>query len=433
MTSVLIDALLGDDSAARQGESDWLSSARQLARSELARDGMPGARNEAWKYTNLRALEQRTYGVAADVATIDPALVDLPGADGPRLVFVNGFYRADLSRRPTIAGLRLEPLSEVLAADSDSLREFLARHFSDPAQLFARLNTAVAVEGPVVRVAPGVQVDALVHLVFVGAAGDSEVAATLRAIVDVGAGAELRLVEHHIGVAGASHLGNLVTQIALREKARFDFLQVQNAPETSVVIRRTEAVLEADAELNLRSIEAGAQLMRHDLVVDLTGDRSSLVSRGVFALRGRQHADTRLDIRHIARDTRCDIVWRGVADQRSRGIFHGAITVAAGADGSDANLSNKNLLLSENAEIDTQPVLEIHADEVKAAHGATVGQLDEQAMFYLRSRGLPEAEARSLLTLAFCRVTVESLENIPLRDHIDLLLLERLPKGAIPS
>ncbi|MEO7013215.1 MAG: SufD family Fe-S cluster assembly protein, partial [Dokdonella sp.] len=166
----------------------------------------------------------------------------------------------------------------------------------------------------------------------------------------------------------------------------------------------------------------------HDLAVTLIGDRSRFISRGVFALRGRQHADTRLDIRHLAHDTACDIVWRGVADQRSRGMFHGAIVVNPGADGSDAQLTNKNLLLSAQAEIDTQPVLEIYADEVKAAHGATVGQLDEQALFYLRSRGLSADKARSLLTLAFCRIAFDSIENEALREHVDALLLERLPQ-----
>jgi len=178
----------------------------------------------------------------------------------------------------------------------------------------------------------------------------------------------------------------------------------------------------------MRSIEAGTAWLRHDLAVTLAGDRSRFVSRGVFALRGRQHADTRLDVRHAARDTACDIVWRGVADQRSRGVFHGAITVNPGADGSDAQLSNKNLLLSAQAEIDSQPVLEIYADEVKAAHGATVGQLDEQALFYLRSRGLSAQQARSLLTLAFCRIAFDSIENTALREHVDALLLERLPE-----
>jgi Fe-S cluster assembly protein SufD len=148
----------------------------------------------------------------------------------------------------------------------------------------------------------------------------------------------------------------------------------------------------------------------------------------VFALRGRQHADTHLEVRHDARDTVSDVLWRGVADQRARGVFHGAITVAAGADGADANLSNKNLLLSPHAEIDTQPVLEIYADEVKAAHGATVGQLDERAMFYLRSRGIPPETARQLLIAAFCGAALREMPFAGLREHLDAMLASRLPR-----
>jgi Fe-S cluster assembly protein SufD len=170
----------------------------------------------------------------------------------------------------------------------------------------------------------------------------------------------------------------------------------------------------------------GGRLQRLDMQVELAGEQARLESRGVFVLRGREHVDTQLDVRHLARDTACDIVWRGVADQRARGIFHGAITVAQGADGSDAKLSNKNLLLSSAAEIDTQPVLEIYADEVKAAHGATVGQLDERSLFYLRSRGIPLAEARRMMVTAFCREVLAGIADADLRAHIEARVDGRL-------
>jgi Fe-S cluster assembly protein SufD len=159
------------------------------------------------------------------------------------------------------------------------------------------------------------------------------------------------------------------------------------------------------------------------------GPEARLVSRGTFALTGRQHADTHIEVRHLARDTACDIAWRGAADQRARGVFHGAITIEAGADGADAQLSNKNLLLSAQAEIDTQPVLVIHADEVKAAHGATVGQLDEQALFYLRTRGIPREAARRLLVTAFCGAMLDGIASEELRGHLGGLLALRLPQA----
>ena len=431
MSAGFLEPLLAEGAPTSGGQVGWLAAARVNALEQLARDGMPGPRSEAWKYSSLRALGQRSYqrgDAEARSRSIEADLLALPGVDGPRLVFVNGTFRGDLSLLPSIEGLQFVALSSVLESDPDSLKAFLSRSFDDAAQVFARLNAALASDGAVIRVDVGVAIEPLLHVIFIGAAASTDLAWQLRNIIDVGEGASLRLVEHHVGQVGQNHFGNVLNQIAVRANARLDLLQVQNSAETASLVRRTEVTLEADAHLEMRSVEAGASWMRHDLAVRLIGDRSRFVSRGVFALRGRQHADTRLDVRHVARDSRCDIVWRGVADQRSRGVFHGAITVEPGADGSDAYLSNKNLLLSEQAEIDTQPVLEIYADEVKAAHGATVGQLDERALFYLRSRGLSADEARSLLTLAFCRVVFDSIENEALREHLDALLLERLPK-----
>jgi Fe-S cluster assembly protein SufD len=150
-------------------------------------------------------------------------------------------------------------------------------------------------------------------------------------------------------------------------------------------------------------------------------------------LHGRQHADTQLQVEHAARDTVSELTWRGVADARGRGVFNGTIVVQPGADGADAQLSNKNLLLSPHAEIDTKPVLEIHADEVKAAHGATVGQLDERALFYLRSRGVPAGQARTLLTFAFCRTALDGIANTALREHLAQRLVEHLPQQLIEA
>lgn len=431
MSAGFLEPLLAEGAPGSGSQAGWLAAARANAFAQLARDGMPGPRSEAWKYSSLRALAQRSYqrgDAEAGSRSIEADLLALPGVGGPRLVFVNGAFRGDLSLLPSIEGLEFAALSSVLESDPDSLQPFLSRSFDDAAQVFARLNAALANDGAVIRVAAGVTIEPLLHIVFIGAAASTELAWQLRNIIDLGECASLRLVEHHVGQTGQNHFGNVLNQIAVGANARLDLLQIQSSAESANLVRRTDVTLDADAHLEMRSIEAGALWMRHDLAVQLIGDRSRFVSRGVFALRGRQHADTRLDVRHSARDSSCDIVWRGVADQRSRGIFHGAITVEPGADGSDAFLSNKNLLLSDQAEIDTQPVLEIHADEVKAAHGATVGQLDERAMFYLRSRGLSADEARSLLTLAFCRVAFDSIENEALREHLDALLLERLPK-----
>lgn len=424
MASALIESLLERDATSR-GPA-WLADARRAAVDALAREGLPGARNEAWKYTSLRALEQSRPTRDSEAATraVDASLFALPG-DGPRIVFVNGVYRADLSNVESIEGASISTLGAAASIELEPWRALLAREYESVDAAFARLNTALAADGPLIRIAPSTRIDAPIHLVFVGTGRD--IAWNARALIELGEHASLRVIEHHVGADAAAQLGNVVVQASLGAGARLDLVQIQDAAADATLIRRSELALAEDATLSSHVLEIGARLTRHDLDVDLRGRGARFVSRGVFALRGRQHADTHLDIRHDARDTASDIVWRGVADERARGVFHGAITVAQGADGADANLSNKNLLLSPNAEIDAQPVLEIYADEVKAAHGATVGQLDEGALFYLRSRGLPPEAARHLLIAAFCSA---ALAEVPagLRAHLEAMLAARLPQ-----
>lgn len=409
----------------------WLDDARQENLEAFVATGLPDARVEAWKYTALRALGQRRF-VAADPAASDVAVdanrMALPGVDGPRLVFVNGVFRAELSELGKLPeGLTLQPLSQALMGDSEPLRFALSRHYREPGDAFARINAAQARDGVVLRIAAKARIAGPVHLVFMAAATDADLAWHVRNVIELGDGAELELVEHHLANGEPTHLGTLVSDIALREGARLQHTVLQNAAIGTNLIRRSSLHLQARAEATLHVFELGGALVRHDLRAELVGDGAQLHTRGVFMPHGRQHIDTQLAIRHQALNTTSDSNWRGVANDRARGVFRGAIVVAPGADGTDANLSNKNLLLSRSAEIDTKPELEIYADEVKAAHGATVGQLDERSLFYLRSRGIPLAEARALLTAAFCRAVLGDLPNEPLREHLSTLLVEQLP------
>ena len=198
--------------------------------------------------------------------------------------------------------------------------------------------------------------------------------------------------------------------------------RVQDEGDRASLIARTDAVLARGARYRRIDLELGAALSRHELNVRLEGEGARVDANGVLLATGKRHVDTRLGIEHVARDTGCGLTWRGLGAGRGRAVFHGGITIRAGADGSDANLSNKNLLLSEGAEIDTQPVLEIHADEVKAAHGATVGRLDPTALYYLRSRGLPAEDARRLLTAAFCREVLSGVAMPEVRAALDAAL-----------
>lgn len=391
-------------------------ASRRAALDEAVRDGLPGPRSEAWKYTSLRALERRGFAAVDSAPSIPAAmLADIPA---PRLVFVNGLHCSELSDVSTLpAGVRAALLSQGLASGGDALR-FLSRRFEHGDEVFARLNAALASEGMLLRVEAGIRLKQPLHLVFVGAGDGTDRAWHLRNLIDLRENASLCIVEHHLSEGAHAHLSNSLTQVHLACGAQLKHVRVQRDSESGTSLLRTDAALARDARYERVDLELGAALSRHELNVRLEGDNAQLVANGVLLAGGRRHVDTRLGIEHIGRNTACQLTWRGLGTGRGRVVFHGGILIRAGADGSDAMLSNKNLLLSDTAEIDTQPVLEIHADEVKAAHGATVGRLDADALFYLRSRGLPETQAQQLLTAAFCREPLALIAGAALLENV---------------
>ena len=419
-----MSALLDSLAAAFDG-----SDARRDVLDAALRDGLPGPRAEAWKYTSLRQLERRSFTAApAAPPALDAALLD--DIPSPRLVFVNGRLHDGLSDMHALpAGVQLAPLSASLVVEGGSA-PLLARHYERSDEIFARLNSALADEGVVLRVTEGTQVEVPVQLVFASVASGDDQAWHHRSLVELGAGASLGIVEHHLQAGDAAHLDNSVVHVHVAREAVLRHARVQAGGARQTSFLRTDAVLARDAQYHRVDLELGAALSRHELNVRLEGDNARLTANGVLLGTGRRHVDTRLGIEHIARDTACELLWRGVAANRSRVVFHGGIHIREGADGTDANLSNKNLLLSSDAEIDTQPTLVIDAEEVKAAHGATVGQLDANALFYLRSRGLPQEQAQALLSAAFCH---EPLKILPdrLREQLGRRLDRALAEAGV--
>lgn len=428
-TSPLVEALDAQAAAVSSSSAPALAATRAAAREAARAHGLPTTRQERWKYTALRALAARRFEAPAVRADADPNLVaDLPA---PRLVIANGRYAPALSDLHGLPdGLRVRLLSEVLREAPDAAAAWLATDTAAADAAFQQWNGALADEGFVLEVEAGVRVDKPLHLVVLGVEDGAERAFHLRHRIVLGAGASLTVAKHQLGAGAHRHLLNSVLQVELAEGATLTHARVQRESDGATLVQRTQATLAAGAHYRRLDLELGGALSRHELDVVLAGEGAQLDANGVLLADGRRHLDTRLGIEHRARDTRCGLAWRGMGAQRGRAVFHGGILIAEGADGSDAQLSNKNLLLDDGAEIDTQPVLVIHADDVKAAHGATVGRLDAQALFYLRARGVPLADATAMLTAAFLREPLAVLGDDTLEAALVALLDARLDDAA---
>lgn len=401
-----------------EGGPGWLADVRREHLQAFVRGGLPGAREERWRYTSLRALERRAYlpgDAGALERPVDADMVALAGIEGPQLVFVNGRFRADLSLLDALPpGLELLPLSQGVAdgAAHERLQRLFPRTPATPApaDAFARVNAALAGDGVLLRVSAGAAIDVPVQLVFVGAEASEALFWNLRSLVELGESARLTLVERYIDADSPAHLGNVVTSVELASGSRLSHVRLQQASDSSSLVAHTDVTVAAGAAYLPVALELGAALSRHEWDIALHGEGAKAQLRGIVLAGGRQATDTRLSVRHVAGGTASDTLWRAIAGGRARSAFHGGIVIEAGADGSDAALETKNLLLSAQAEIDAQPALEIHADEVKASHGAAIGQLDPASLFYLRARGIPEPRARHMLVEAFCRAVLERIE-----------------------
>ena len=376
----------------------------KTALAEAMATGLPGPRTEQWKYTSLRPLSARRFSAPSSLlAELNAPTKEIVAAiAAPRIVFVNGVFAADHSS--------LSDLPQGITVQSNSHHEpeddarFAAAH-----DIFAKLNAAIATQGLQIQVAENADAGAAVHAVFVSVHTGQDLAIHYRHEIELGKNSKLELIEHHLSQDSQQQLVNTLCDIALQDGAELSHARIQQDNAGNSQFLRTEASLQSHAVYRRLDLELGAHLSRHDLQVKLLGDGSAVHANGSLIASGRRHIDTRLDIQHIAKNTSCNLLWRGLATDRGRAVFHGGILIEKGADGADAQLSNKNLLLSDNAEIDTQPVLVIHADEVTASHGATVGRLDAGHLFYLRARGIPEAQAKAMLTNAFCKQTLQVL------------------------
>jgi Fe-S cluster assembly protein SufD len=383
----------------------------------------PSAREEAWRYTPVDEIVARLEAATASapMPTSTPAGptradVDALAGDhgGPRLVFVNGVHAVELSdRAPLAAGLwcgRLADVAPAFEADRLAAIDIVSDGFQ------ARNRTAGR-DAAVVLVDAGARVDDVVHVVHISVPGDSPSASHPRTIVDAGDGSRVTVIETFCGLPGAA-VTNASSSVRAGRDATVTYHRVQAESHDATHIGHTRVDLGVGSHLRATSVMVGADIARAAIEVHLDGADSRADLAGLYVLGGHQRHDTVVTVDHAASRTTSTQLFKGVMDDHARGSFSGHVVVRGGTVGTDADQTNHNLLLSPAAQADTRPWLEIFADEVRCVHGATVGRLDDDALFYLRSRGVPVAAARAMLIEAFAREVLDAIEPASLRDHL---------------
>jgi len=424
-------------------DAPWLAALRQDALTRFADAGWPTLRQDGWHHTSLAAvadaaapwlhdggLARPDAALSADALAQAQTLLDpiRPADDADHwLVFVDGAYAPQLSRIGSLpGGVRLAVLSEMLRTDPAALEPY----YGDAAQgaPVMALNAAFAQEGAFLHVAQGVALQTPVHLAFLSVAPGR--IGFYRNLIAVQAGASATGLEHFIGPDAAAGLTHTATRVCAARDACVTHAKLQQEGLQRFHLGSTVAAQEAGAQLQAHSFSLGARLARHDVAACFDGKRCHALLNGLYLLDGKRHVDHHTLIDHAHPECVSQETYRGILSDQARGVFRGRILVAPGADRTDAEQRCDSLLLSRLARADAQPELEIYADDVKCAHGATVGQLDEDSLFYLRARGLSREDAHSVLVYAFAQQALTRITSSAVRAYASRAVRTRLPDGG---
>jgi Fe-S cluster assembly protein SufD len=404
----------------------WLAATRRRAMARFAAEGWPTTRQEQWHHTTLATLAQASFSDQEGACT--RARIDQlrSGDAGHWLVFVDGRHAPELSDVGSLPqGVELGPLSREAAERPERLESCLGSE-SDGSSA-AALNLALASDGAFLRIGRGCALDAPVHLVFVSAAEKG--AGFVRNVILAEPGSHATVVEHYLGEGAQASLTSAVTRTVLGTDAQLTHLKLQQESPEAFHLGALDVDQSQGSVFRSHSLSFGARLARHDISTDFSGEHCETLLNGLYYVNGRRHVDHHTTIVHAQPHGTSREYYRGILADTSRGVFTGRILVSPGADGTDAVQRSDSLLLSRMARADARPELEIYADDVKCAHGATVGQIDENSLFYLRSRGLDETHARNLVVYAFAAETLSRIEDEALRRRASVAIRALLPGG----
>ncbi len=411
----------------------WVERVREGGVSRLRQVGFPTIRDEDWRYTNVRSIERAAFAPAPTqhgLRTDALAALSIAGLTSYRAVFVNGRFAADLSELGGLpSGITLTGLADALEHDAEALETVLGSCAPQTVHGFAALNAAYLLDGAYVRFAPNTAAERPIELLFVSTGADHALVAQPRNLIVAEQGARGTVIERYVALGGARYFTNAVTELVARPGAALEHYKLQEEDESAYHVAGVYVRQERDSRVVSNNVAVGAALARTDIRVSLQAEGAHCDLNGLYLGSGRQHIDNLTRVDHVKPHCSSAEFYKGVLDGRARAVFQGRVVVHADAQHTDAQQENKNLLLSPDAEVDTKPQLEIYADDVKCSHGATVGQLDANALFYLRSRAIDEQTARGLLTYAFAHDVINRLGLAPIRQLLERELTTKLFDG----
>ena len=398
----------------------WLRLIRRQAAERFAEIGFPTTKDEAWRHTNVAAIASASFVPA------------LPGSNGVaagmlgnflfgdtdccNLVFVNGFHSANLSTPGALPkGARAGSLAAALQSEPKKIEPYLARHADFQANAFTALNTAFMLDGGFIWLPPETTLQKIIHLIFISTAAGHGTVSYPRNLIVAGSGSRASVVESYIGPGGGAYFTNAVTEIVAHDGAAVAHYRLQRESDLAYHVSSLHVLQEENSEVSCHSVSMGGLLTRNDVAAVMNGAGGELTLNGLYVTRGRQHVDNHTAIVHAKPHCNSRELYKGILDDQSSGVFTGRIAVRPDAQKTNAKQTNKNLLLSQSALVNSTPQLEIFADDVKCTHGAAIGQLDEDAMFYLRARGIDEQAARVMLIHAFAGEVLDGIATPAVR------------------
>jgi len=431
------ESFQGLEKSAASHAPSWLRKLRQAGFSRFNDTGFPTTHDEDWRFTNVSAISQTPFQLVRNEhrlpsrQQLEP--YRLAGA-ACVLVFVDGRFAPGLSSMGKLPdGVKVTSLAAQIAGNSQDVEWHLGRYLDIQRDAFSALNTAFVEDGACVQIAKGAVAEQPIHLLFVSAAHDAPVMSHPRNLIIAEEGSQATIVEEYISLDGAPAFCNTATELVAGDNAVVSHYMIEREDAQAFNVSTLRIEQGRNANISSHSVLIGGALVRNNVHPVLAGEGGECLINGLFIGNGRQHLDNYMLVEHASPHCGSRQFYNGILDDHAHGVFHGRIIVHKDAQKTDAKQTNRNLLLSDHAQIDTKPQLEIYADDVKCTHGATIGQIDENALFYLRSRGIDEISARRLLLVAFAGECLDRMHEGPARTHVEALIGAHLLRIANSS